>query len=389
MPRQMPGSNDIGGKASWRPGLDEPALMAVPPKRVVMVADSAPAMIAANIHLIRAMRARGHQLFCFALQEARGFRALQALGITPHALPATRQVKHDARALSLALAGLSPHRVVALSWSSAGLAISAGVRAGVDRIVAAFPETSLVFTPGYIDDRSRRACAALLSQCHAAIIPGFARDPVAEGRSTLSPALEPLFVAGPGVDLTRTKHMPLAPLNKGVVFLAIAYPGSEAGIAAYCESARRLRARSENAIHLVVSPPDATPSGDLLRLMKAHRGEVRYLGPRQDFDRLLARAHVLVFPDQTPPIPQEFGLGLAIGRPIIAADAPARRLAVEDGRNGQRVPPGDADALAAAVLSLLRRPDLIPAYARQSRIVAARHFDIVRIVEAQLTALQL
>jgi glycosyltransferase involved in cell wall biosynthesis len=123
--------------------------------------------------------------------------------------------------------------------------------------------------------------------------------------------------------------------------------------------------------------------------MKAHRGIVRYLGPRRDVARLLARAHAVVFPSRTPCLPVEIGHALAIGRPVISADVPARWQAVVPDVNGQRAGTEDTDALTAALQSLLRRPDLVPQYAKESRRIARTRFDIAGIVEAQMRALGL
>lgn len=357
-------------------------------RRVVFLADSAGEIIA-QARLIREARLRGHELLCFAPQDPEAFRALWALGVEAMRLPGPKRDKHTLRELSLALSSLAPDVLAALSWPVARLGIAAAVRADVGRVVAAFPELALALSPAPGDGRLRRECARLLARCHAAIVPGVDRDPVLHGRSLLPPGLEPVFIAGQGVDLARTAHAPLAPLTKGMVFLAIAHPGSEAGIGLYCACAARLRERSGNAIYLTVSPPDATPSDELLRLMKAHRGRVRYLGPREDMDRLLARAHVVVFPDKAPYFPQELSQALAIGRPVISADVATRRLAVEQDINGLRVAPGDPEALAMAIQSVLRRPDLIPRYAKESRRIATTRFDIEGIVAAQLRALAL
>jgi len=358
-------------------------------RRVVLVADSAGDIISGQARLICEARLRGHELFCFAAPDPEAFRTLSALGVESMNLPVAWREKHSIRELSLALTSLAPDVLMAVSWPAARLAIEAGARAQVPRIVAGFPELAEALATAGGDARLPRACADLLPLCHAAIVPGLERDPVVRGRSMMPPALEPLFVAGPGVDLARFTHMPLAPLNKGMVFLAIAYPGSEAGIARYCESARHLKARSGNAIYLTVSPPDATPSAGLLRLMKAYRGMVRYLGPRADIQRLLARAHVVVFPSETPCLPVEVGQALAIGRPVVSFDVAARRGAVIDQLNGQLVPSGDPEALAGALQNLLRRPDLIPRYAKESRRIATTRFDINGIVAAQLQALGL
>jgi glycosyltransferase involved in cell wall biosynthesis len=358
-------------------------------QRVAFVADSADEVIAGQGRLIRAARLRGHELFCFAPRDAESFRTLSALGVEPMSLPGSGRDKHDIRELALALTSLAPDVLVALSWPAGRLGIAAAARAAVGRAVAAFPEVAQALAPNCRDGRLQRECAALLSRCDAAIVPGLGRDPVVDGRSMMPPGLEPVFVAGPGVDLSRVGHVPLAPLTKGMVFLAIAWPGSEAGIGLYCNSACSLQARRGSAIYLVVSPPGDEPSAELLRLMKAHRGIVRYLGPREDIERLLARAHALVFPDQTPCLPAEIGHALAIGRPIISADVPARWQAVEPDVNGQRFAPGDAEGLAGALQSLLRRPDLIPRYAKESRRIATTRFDIETVVAAQFQALGL
>ncbi len=358
-------------------------------QRAVLVVDCASDIITSQTRLIREARARGHEVYCFAPWDGEAFRALSALGVEPMNLPDSGRDKHDIRELALALTSLAPDVLMALSWPAGRLGIAAAARSEVPRIVAAFPEVAAALASGSGDTRLRRECAALLSRCHSAIVLGLDRDPVVDGRSLMPPGLDPVFIAGRGVDLSRIAHVPLAPLTKGMVFLAIAYPGSEAGIGLYCESALALQARRGNAIFLVASPPGAEPSEALLRLMKAHRGTVRYLGPRDDVARLLARAHALVFPDQTPCLPAEIGHALAIGRPVITADVPARWQAVQPDVNGVRFALGDAQALGDVLQGLLRRPDLIPRYAKESRRIATTRFDIEGIVASQLRALGL
>jgi glycosyltransferase involved in cell wall biosynthesis len=362
-------------------------------QRLALIAQSASELITWHARLIREACTRGHEVFCFAPRDGEGFRALSALGVEPVALPGVGpgREKHAVRELALALHSLSPDVVVAVSWPVARTGLAAAARAEVARIVAAFPELALALDPGRGAEnaRMRRECAALLSRCHAAIVPGLERDPVVRGRSIIPPDLDVAFIAGPGVDLARVGHVPLAPLTKGMVFLAIAYPGSEPGIAVYCESARRLSEKGGNAIYLTVSPPGEAPSPALIALMQSHRGVVRYLGPREEMDRLLARAHAVVFAGEEPCLPREIGHALAIGRPVIAADMAARGRAVRDGVNGRRVPAGDADALSGAMSDLLRRPDLIPGYAKASRAIANAEFDLDAAVARVLATLGL
>lgn len=77
---------------------------------------------------------------------------------------------------------------------------------------------------------------------------------------------------------------------------------------------------------------------------------------------------------------------LALGRPVIATAAGGNVELVEDGRNGLLVPPGDADALAAALGHLLATPkhrEILGAAARKS----AERFSIAAMADGTIEAL--
>jgi glycosyltransferase involved in cell wall biosynthesis len=71
-------------------------------------------------------------------------------------------------------------------------------------------------------------------------------------------------------------------------------------------------------------------------------------------------------------MPRPLLQALAAGRPILATDVAGCRETVDERVNGCLVAPRDAAALADAMESFLRRPDLIPAMARASRAKAER-----------------
>jgi glycosyltransferase involved in cell wall biosynthesis len=88
--------------------------------------------------------------------------------------------------------------------------------------------------------------------------------------------------------------------------------------------------------------------------------------------RLLQQAHVSVQPSEK----EGWGLTVieanACGTPVIAADAPGLRDSVRDGETGLLVPPGDEQALAAALVRVLGDPELRERFATNAQAWAAR-----------------
>jgi glycosyltransferase involved in cell wall biosynthesis len=80
---------------------------------------------------------------------------------------------------------------------------------------------------------------------------------------------------------------------------------------------------------------------------------VATLGPRRDVPAILAAADVFVLSSKR----ETFGLApleaMAAGVPVVASDLPALDDLFTDGREGLKVPPGDPEALAAALARLL------------------------------------
>jgi glycosyltransferase involved in cell wall biosynthesis len=85
---------------------------------------------------------------------------------------------------------------------------------------------------------------------------------------------------------------------------------------------------------------------------------VRFLGTRLDARELLGAADVVVIPSRSEGLPLAALEAMAAGRPIVATAVRGLRDLLEDGRTALLVPPGDAQALAAAVRRLLDDPEL-------------------------------
>lgn len=119
------------------------------------------------------------------------------------------------------------------------------------------------------------------------------------------------------------------------------------------------------AEHLPVSFLEPMPKAHLARLLAAAEIGLLCLAPVPEFAEWTA--------------PNKLADGLASGLPMVS-NLPGRaaRLLAEGGC-GLTVPPGDADALAAALLALATDPPRRRAMARAARLVAERDFDQRRI----------
>jgi glycosyltransferase involved in cell wall biosynthesis len=104
---------------------------------------------------------------------------------------------------------------------------------------------------------------------------------------------------------------------------------------------------------------------------------VLWLGhlPRAEVEQYFATAWVQVVPSQ---FAEAFGLvaveAMMRGTAVVASASDGLREIVQDGQTGLLVPPGDADALAEALLRLLSDRELAEQMCRVGREIALAHF---------------
>ena len=81
-----------------------------------------------------------------------------------------------------------------------------------------------------------------------------------------------------------------------------------------------------------------------------------------------------------PSLWEGFGLvlleAMAAGRPVVASAVGPVPEVVADGETGLLVPPGDPEALARAVVRVLRHPNLAARLGRAGRARAEAHFGL-------------
>ena len=113
--------------------------------------------------------------------------------------------------------------------------------------------------------------------------------------------------------------------------------------------------------------------GEVEELVRRERldGRFHVLGWRRDVDDLLAAADVLVLTSRFEGLPIAVLRAMAAGVPVVATAVDGTPEAVEHGRTGLLVPPGDPDSVAAALVRIGANPGLRRRMGAAARIRSA------------------
>ncbi|WP_236024742.1 glycosyltransferase family 4 protein [Arenibaculum pallidiluteum] len=188
-------------------------------------------------------------------------------------------------------------------------------------------------------------------------------------------------IRGSGIDLGR---YPALPEPSGPV--TVAYVGrmiAIKGLRTLVEAHRLLRARGSDTHLLLAGAPDPENPGSLpedeLRRLAAEPG-ITWRGHVDDIRTVWAEAHIAVQPSLGGEgLPKSLLEAAACGRPVIASDVPGCREIALPGVDGLRVPPGDPDALAAAIATLADDTALRARFGAAARHLVEECFDSAAI----------
>lgn len=105
---------------------------------------------------------------------------------------------------------------------------------------------------------------------------------------------------------------------------------------------------------------------------------VVFTGFREDVDRLLPSADILVQSSHTEGLPNVVLEACAAGIPVVATDVGGTSEIIEDVVNGFLVPPADPAALAGRVINLARSPLLRHEMGQRGRNIVRNRFSFAR-----------
>jgi glycosyltransferase involved in cell wall biosynthesis len=116
------------------------------------------------------------------------------------------------------------------------------------------------------------------------------------------------------------------------------------------------------------------------------RARTDFLGavPHEEVQERVRRAAVCVFPSYAEANPLAWLEAMACARPLVGYDLGWAREVVRPGVDGLLVPPGDVQAFAEAVLSLLADPERAAALGASARTRVEAEFDATRLAARAL-----
>lgn len=199
-----------------------------------------------------------------------------------------------------------------------------------------------------------------------------------------------LILLGNGIDLGRFSPARVSPEQvltarrelgaEGPADMVVGLVGrlvQEKGYAEVFGAVRELRARMP-WLRVAVIGPDEPDKSDALtdadRTAAAAAG-VRFLGHRDDLERLYAGMDIYVLASHREGFPRSAMEAAAMGLPVLATDIRGCRQVVDHQRTGLLVPPHDPTALAAGLATLALDADLRRRLGAAGRQKAVRSFD--------------
>jgi glycosyltransferase involved in cell wall biosynthesis len=127
------------------------------------------------------------------------------------------------------------------------------------------------------------------------------------------------------------------------------------------------------------------PYAEKLNRMVADLGlgdRVHFLGQRNDVPRLMRAVDAMIHPSIDPePFGRTLVEAMLADVPVIATDAGAASDILEAGKAGTLVPPGDADALAAAITKVMSRPPELASQLHYAEARARSHYSVDQMLQ--------
>jgi glycosyltransferase involved in cell wall biosynthesis len=214
-----------------------------------------------------------------------------------------------------------------------------------------------------------RAAHRIVANSHAA-----ARQLVSDGVPQ-----EKIIVIANGIDPSVFPTRRYSPSPRRIAMVACLRPGKRIDV--LIAAAPRILERHPDAEFLIVGDGPCRDQLTTLARTTAVADHFRFVGHRDDVPALLANSDVFVLPSESEAFPNAILEAMAAGLPVVAASVGGIPELVADGVTGRLVPPGNADALAGALIELLEVSNRAADLGRTGRRRIEETYSFDRMVE--------
>lgn len=190
------------------------------------------------------------------------------------------------------------------------------------------------------------------------------------------------MIRGSGVDLNVFRHESL-PQGVPIVLMASRLLADK-GVREFVAAARSLLGRARFCLvgDIDVANPSSIKGDEISKCVA--EGVIEYWGQRDDMEKILATAYLVVLPSYREGLPKILLEAAAVGRPVVTTDVPGCRDAIEAGVTGLLVPPQSESLLAEAIEGLLTDKARCAEFGNAARALAEREFSIEKVVAIHL-----
>jgi len=175
--------------------------------------------------------------------------------------------------------------------------------------------------------------------------------------------------------------------RRAVLFLQLGNLKPQKDPLTFARASCRIAPRLRSAHFWIAGDGPLRQQVEQIAAASALTDRLRVLGWRRDVDELLAAADVMVLSSRFEGLPMAVLRAMAAGLPVVATAVDGTPEAVDHGRTGLLVAPGDREALAAAMLALGGDPRLRGRMGRAARSRSAA-FGARRVAEQTLRLYQ-
>lgn len=190
-----------------------------------------------------------------------------------------------------------------------------------------------------------------------------------------------VLIPGSGVDLSQFDAAAVTAPDQTILLPARLL--TDKGVLEFVQAARQIKALAVDWRFMLVGEADgANPAAISSEQINAwvEEGIIEWWGYRTDMPAVFAQAAIVCLPSYREGMPKVLLEAAAAARPVITTDTVGCREAIVDGETGILVPVQDAEALAVAMMKLIKDPVLRQRMGRAGRERAEREFDIRQVV---------